>query len=604
MGPSWVMERKRALRRRRARAPGDPVAVRVSRACVRGLAYPFTVRSELGRFTGDSREPLQLGRRDADAIEAELYSHLTPIKRRLWAQRALLLIVRAGVLVAGIQLVASFLRFAAVPFPPNAVDIAMAAVLAVTLFFVVQQRVTFADAARVLDRRLGLNQVIGTGVELTQQGIETRMARLQVRRATDAVRRVESGEAIRFGLPLKDLRALVALAVLTIVFTYLATLDINWPGQTRTADVEADPAADIAADVPYSADYYQGDSTSTADPELFNSALDDYQSQLASENLDPEELAQRMAEIQQQLAQRAEALNKQRQALSDLADALSDSSASSDAADSIRKGDFQKAQQQLSDLGKQSGQLSQRARRDLAQRLADAAKKLQPNNADLAQKAARAAQQLANGDQASTEQALDELGQGVQQAGDQMRQLQDASEPFDPTQLDQNGDGGQPSDLSEEQLNALSNYEGQGDMADAAAGAEGDMGGDPFDTNGQNGTSTGAGKNGNAADDASQGAGAGAGASRVDQYQRPTGSSTSASGKVLELRGRPTGSGDSTTENDPRVPLVASNDGSVATTAGGARSVIVDPLTVRGEQNYVPWEKRQIVKDYFSGATK
>ena len=32
---------------------------------------------------------------DADAIEAELYSHLIPIKRRIWLQRAVLLIVRA-----------------------------------------------------------------------------------------------------------------------------------------------------------------------------------------------------------------------------------------------------------------------------------------------------------------------------------------------------------------------------------------------------------------------------------------------------------------------------------------------------------------------------
>src|SRR5205085_5294966 len=97
-----------------------------------------------------------------------------------------------------------------------------------------------------------------------------------------------------------------------------------------------------------------------------------------NQNLNPEELAARMAEIQQQLAQRQEALNKQREALGDLADSLSDSSASSDAADSIRKGDFQKAAQQLGELGKQSGQLSQRARRDLAQKLAEGAKKVQP----------------------------------------------------------------------------------------------------------------------------------------------------------------------------------------------------------------------------------
>src|SRR5438876_11704146 len=93
--------------------------------------------------------------------------------------------------------------------------------------------------------------------------------------------------------------------------------------------------------------YCDGDSGSTLDPELFNSSLDDYRTDLENQNLSPEEIAQRLTEIQAALAQRAEALNRQRQALSDLADALSDSSAASDAAESIRKGDYQKAAQQL-----------------------------------------------------------------------------------------------------------------------------------------------------------------------------------------------------------------------------------------------------------------
>jgi uncharacterized membrane protein len=597
MRPGWVLDRRRGLRRRRTRAPGINPARRFAGACLASVTYPFTARSELAHFAGDSRRPLQFGRRDVDAIEAELYSHLTPVKRRLWVQRSLLLLCRAAVLIAGIQLMVAMLGFAAVAVPPNLVNVAMGIVGVVALFLVFQQRVTFADAARVLDRRLALDQVIGTGVELTQRGIETRMARLQVRRATDAVRRVESSEAIRLGLPVQDLRAFGALAVLTVAFLYLATLNIAWPGQPAPGDVQSDPVADMA-DVPYTSDYYEGDPGSALDPELFNSQLDDYQRDLENQNLNPEEMAARMAEIQQQLAQRAEALNKQRQALSDLADSLSDSSASSDAADSIRKGDYQKAAQQLGDLGKQSSQLSQRSRRDLAQKLAEAAKRVQPNNGELAQKMAKAAQQLAGSDQSGTEQAMNELGEGVQQAGDQMKQLQDSSSSFDPSQMDENGQ----SDLSAEELGGLSDFQGQGDQGDMdGAGADGQFGTDP------NGSDMGSGGTQRAdqaaADEASQGAAAGGGPSR-DQYKAPTASGAAQSGKVLELRGRPTDSGGSTQDTDSRVPLVSSNDGTVQTTSGGARSVIVDPLTVRGEQNYVPWEKRQIVKDYFSGPGK
>lgn len=557
------------------------------------MTYPFTVRSELAHFTGDSRRPLQLGRRDADAIEAELYSHLTPAKRRIWLQRTLLLLVRAAVLIAGIQLVVAVLRFAAVRMPAPFVDGAMAIVGAVALFLIVQQRVTFADAARVLDRRLQLDQVIGTGVELTQRGVESRLARLQVRRATDAVRRVESGQAIRLGVPIRDLRALGGLVLLTVVFLYLATLNIAWPGQSAAGEVQSDAVADIA-DLPYSSAYYEGETGSALDPELFNSRLDDYRTELENQNLNPEEVAARMAEIQAQLAARAEALNKQRQALGDLADALSDSSTSSDAADSIRRGDYQKAAQQLSDLGKQSGQLSQRARRDLAQRLAEAAKKVQPNNGDLAQKMAKAAQQLAGNDQAGTEQALNDLGAGVQQAGDQMQQLADASSSLDPSQMDQ----GTSSDLSAEGLGALSDFQGQGENGDPGAdGAFPNDQGAP----GSLGAAQRADQGG--VDEGSQGAAAGGGPAR-DQYRSPQSGPTGQQAKVIQLRGRPTDSGGSTQDNDPRVPLVNSNDGSVQISSGGARSVIVDPLSIRGEQNFVPWEKRQIVKDYFSGAAR
>jgi hypothetical protein len=183
-----------------------------------------------------------------------------------------------------------------------------------------------------------------------------------------------------------------------------------------------------------------------------------------------------------------------------------------------------------------------------------------------------------------------------------MRQLADSSEPFDPSQTDFNG-GMQGSDFQTEGSNGLSNYEGGGDMSDMSDPQEGF--GEGFgDQPGQDGGALGASQRADSANnDSSQGGGAGGGPSRVDQYQKPNANGLSP-GKVLELRGRPGESGTSTTDNDPRVPLVSSNDGSIGATVGSARSVIVDALSVRGEQNFVPWEKRQVVKDYFTGSGK
>ena len=130
---------------------------------------------------------------------------------------------------------------------------------------------------------------------------------------------------------LRDVRAFAVLGVATLLFTFLATLNLTWPGSVPAEELASDPGADIVADIPYESQSYEGANGSALDPELFNSSLDDYRSDLENQNLSPEEIAQRMAEIQAALAQRAEALNRQRQALSDLADALSDSSASAEA---------------------------------------------------------------------------------------------------------------------------------------------------------------------------------------------------------------------------------------------------------------------------------
>jgi hypothetical protein len=584
---------------------------RVGEAVAAGTTYPFTYRSDLSKLAGDTRRPLTFSRSDADAIEAELYSHLVPIRRRIWLQRALLLMVRGLVLVAAIYLLAAFFQFAAIRIPQPIWSAAAIVVSVVALALILRQRVSYADAARVLDRRLGLNQVIGTAVELTGNNADGRLARLQTRRATDVLRRLESREAVPFGLPLRDLRAFAVLAVATLLFTFLATLNLAWPGSPPPSEELAiDPAADMVTAPPdeYSS-YVESEGASTLDPELFNHSLDDYRMEMEGQNLSPEEIQARIAEIQAQLAQRAEALQRQRQAMTDLADALSDSSTTSDAADSIRKGDYAKAATQLSELGKQSKQLSARARQDLAKRLNDASNKVQPNNADLANKMKKAAQQLASSDASGAEQALNELGEGVQQTGDQIGQLSDASQPYDPNSdpssiADPEGAGSPSSDISSEDLGALQNYEGAGMDMDS-------MGASTFDDYPSDQAAPGSGLANpgslggeQASQDASKGGGAGGGPGS-EQY-RSSDLARSSQGKVLELRGRPSDSGGSSQLDDGgKVPLVSTNDGSVSgAQSGTARTAIVDPLSVRGEQNFVPWEKRQIVKDYFTGPAK
>jgi len=602
MKPSWLLSHRRPRRRRRSQ-PRQGVAGQVGRALLGGATYPFTYQSELLEVAGDSRRPLTFRRSDTDSIEAELYSHLIPIKRRIWAQRALLLLIRGLVLVGGIYFTAALLNFAAVPVPQTLWSALATFVSVLALLLIVQQRVSYSDAARVLDRRLGLNQVIGTAVELTGQNADSRVARLQTRRATESLRRLESRDAVKIGLPRRDLRVLAALSVMTLLFTYLATLHIAWPGTPPAEQLSLDPTAEMVADAPYEPTFFEGSgSEGMLDPQMFSSSLGEYRLGLEGQNLTDEEIQQRIAEIQAALAQRAEQLSRQRAALGELADALSDNSATSEAADSIRRGDYQRAAQQLSELGKQSSQLSQRARQDLARRLNEAAARVAPNNPELAQRMRRAAQQLQSGDQAQSEQALKELSEGVTQAGERVQQLADNTN-FDPSTMDPDQMGRMPSDLSAEDLAALQNYESTGEGGEM--GDMGDMGqfGEGFGEGMMDPQGMGPDGGPMARSDAlgSQGAGAGSAPGGGAETGRG-GQGAAQQGRVLELRGRPTGDGSGTLDQGDKVPLVSTNDGSVTGSGvGQARSVIVDPLSVRGEQNFVPWEKRQIVKDFFTG---
>ncbi|TAK24916.1 MAG: hypothetical protein EPO26_04590 [Chloroflexota bacterium] len=560
---------------------------------------PFTVASDLDRVAADSRRLLTFRGERAHGIDAEVYAHLAPVKRYIWGQRAIAVLVRGVVLVAILYLIAAVAWFAAMPLSRSAFNTVAVIVALWTLAIIVTQRTTFFDSARVTDRLLGLNQTLGTAVELINQNAEGRLIRLQLRRAAESLRAVETSRVIPIGLPRRDLVALAAVVLAIGLFLFLATLNLRIPGSIRSDELTDEPLIDSSFEIPAGSGFFDATSSDLFDAALFDSALDGYITDLEGQNLTPEEIAQRVAEAQAILAQRAEALNRQRQALGELADALGDSSTTTDAADSIRRGDYSKAAQQLRDLGAQSTQLSARARRDLAQRMTEAARRAASMNPDLAARLQKAAQNLAADDQSATRQSFAELADAVEQAGEQIRQLSSSSQAFDPNEM--SAGEGAFGELSQEDLGALAEYEGQDQ-------SEGDAGGDEFGDATGAGVSDGSDPNGAGAStsgrslgsgEGSAGSGGGQAPSR-ESYQAPD-RTRAAQGRVVELRGRPSAGGTSTLEESEKVPLVSSNDGSITGAAGQSRTVIVDPVSVRAEQNFVPLEKRQVVRDFFSG---
>jgi hypothetical protein len=615
------------------RAPTRSARVRAAwRAAAAGATVPFTYRSDLPLVAGDPRRPLAIGPTDHDAVDAEIRAHLASIRRRLWLQRAVFLLVRAGLLAAAWCLLVASLRLVGAPLPPSLAALGAAAIAAVAGAIALRQRVTFADAARVVDRRLGLPQVVGTAVELTAASDPGRLALAQRRRATDLLHRLDGRRAFRIHLPRRDLRALALTALAALLVAYLSTLSIAWPGTVPLTELAVEPDADAAAGLVITPTVVEAASAEAGqlDPLLLDPALDGPRQELAAQNLPPEEQAARLAAIQAELAQRAEALSRARQALGDLADGLSDSSATREAAESIRRGEYQRAADQLRALAGQSDQLSASARQDLARQLDEAAGAVAANNRDLAAQARQSAQQLAAADPRAAGQALSDLADGVARAGQQADALADQSQPLDPSAIPQAGDaqpsdgaGGQPSDQADGQSS-----DGTGEQASGQPSDQG--GGQPSGASGQEPGATGA--PGGSSDQAGAAPGQGEpGGSGADG--RPTGQSGDAAAgsgqseaggaggagagpgrdgsaaegdlggerRVIELRGRPSPGGESSPDLGAQVPLVSSNDGGVDRSASASGGGLTSPVDVRGEQNVVPIEKRQIVRDYFGG---
>ncbi len=100
-----------------------------------------------------------------------------------------------------------------------------------------------------------------------------------------------------------------------------------------------------------------------------------------------------------------------------MARALQVAAAGREVAENLLQGDYQRAAEALKALGRDSDQLSQAGRRQLAEALRQAQAGVRPLSPELAERVQRAAQALGGRDYRRTERALDELADAVAQAG-------------------------------------------------------------------------------------------------------------------------------------------------------------------------------------------
>lgn len=419
------------------------------------------------------------------------------------------------------------------------------------------------ETARIADRRLHLADRLATAVELApalQAGADRRLDRLQL---VDAVARAgtASGWPSLAATVRRDLAAALAATVFggAVVLAVVLVPEAPRLGMSPGAGTGEAPAAPDTRPA------------ETPAPPLPAAAPP---APLPPPAAEPQR--QEVAPSDPSLAQRAQQETAQRAALDRLAQQLRQLSATASAADAISRGDYAAARTGLADLGDNADQLSDAAKRQLAQALQVAASG-STRDPQLAQREQGAARALGQPDYAAQQKALRQLGDQLAQSGSNS-----------PSSAQVQRDVGQ----LQAQRDAASGATGQAPSSDSSGQSPAGL------ASGDQANTAGAGAGGGQGAPGGPGAGAGTGttATMLGDPAPPL----DAVGEHVEVPALLSGStsarpaqGDA---QQPDAPLGGSGAGSVAEAPRDGPTGHVAP-----EQNRVPGDQRGVVRGYFNG---
>lgn len=406
---------------------------------------------------------------------------------------------------------------------------------------------TPSQTARMTDRRLGLDERVGTAVELGLRRRALTSGRFERLQLQDAVAQLAATPR-RWPSLLVGSRREVWLALVVGVLAAMSLLLPSIPRPRFEPSAEVAPEADVATD----------------DRFIPSEVLE-------IPGLDGASIEEQAVEAD--LAPRVRQAQAEQEALDRLAQALGQISASKSAADAIQRGDFGDARSQLSTLGEEADQLSEAAKKQLAQSLQSAAA---ASGADrqLADRERQAAVALSRNNYADQRNALRQLGEQVERSG--ARSMPAAQLARDAGRLQQ------------QQANSQGQTPGAAGQTPAASSIQAQQGAGQMNgaTGGQSPTGTEAGEQGGVGAGTGTGEGVGDPSGRLD-----------AAGQLVEV---PTklGAGSGQRPTDGTEEQVGTNPGSAS------RSVVEAAQTqqtgqVSPEQNLVPGEQRPVVRGYF-----
>lgn len=484
-----------------------------------------------------------------------------------------------------------------------------AVLVGVAVWLDLRRRPALADTARLLDARLDDRQRLTTAVELLVADPEAAgpLAGAQLTSSAALLGRADPGAIVPVRAPWP---ALVISAGLLLLALGLFVLKLGPPAAWLPGALPSDAQGLAALPTPTADPGLPG--SDQAPPGGQPSAGDGGQDQQQlGPGTDPVTAAQQAASREAQAA------------LDRLAAALGEQSVTQAAADSLRQGQYDQAANQITDVGKQSDQLSDAAKQGLAAALNRAAQDT-PSPPELQKAEQAAATALQGGDYGRIADAMKALGDAVRQVGDRVITQPDLAKSY-PDQSGQAGTGaqagqdaagaqnGQQSAGSPPGNSGSPNGAGDNPGSTPGAGGEqsgaGDQAGQGSATSGDSPAQNGAGGTGGSGaggTDPSSGAagtdgGSGA-AGNPDASSRVSGPDETApldvAGTPFELQGQP--DANRTGPPDPNQPPGLSVEGDGGTSSGTTPLAPGSPGSAPSESNQLPVNRWEPVQRYFS----
>ncbi|MFN0071283.1 MAG: hypothetical protein ACKVVP_07310 [Chloroflexota bacterium] len=495
-------------------------------------------------------------------------------------------------LVAGLYVLSWLTRW---PIPVEFTFGLIAILIVSTVLGAVSRWPSVVNTAQDADRRLDLEERLLTAVDSIQTRRAGRIVNLQIANA------VEAGHAHRdqWRMNRQAIRGeggrACAAGFLAIGMFLIASLSDQLPlprpdltSMTNPAVGPLNPESQIPDPPPLPKPDTAGGNAAVS-PVL--RALDDLRRAREANGVSPEDAERRVAQAESEIQRQASQSQAQRQELNRLARGLAQTSAGRQAAESIQRGSFQQAGNQLTELGNEADQLSQEAKDQLSRELRAAAGETSQNRL-LQERERRAAEALAGRDYAQQRRALRELGEEVARAGSFVVPQQDLAEGMsrireERQDLEQSGASGQSDER--QPLSAS----GQG-SAQTPSGAPTTQGQQTTQSASQaGGTAPGSGEGSGQAANGSAPGGDQAGENRLDSAPR------------LEVVGRrvevPVKVGRGTISERPGTEDPVDTEEASATITSTSLNQPQDPGTAAAERNLVPSDRRQTVRDYFGG---